>query len=333
MEEFELFSGTDYELLRPYRYIIDPLLAEIRKVHPDCSFDQKRAELLSEAFHFHKLFLVGAAQKLNKMEDGGLDALAELTFKTALMLSENTLSCFPEVPAMWRLSADLTPEATFISRYLEITCRREADDMIQARKDIGGKSRVRDDLYHNIEVYFKSTFRNERLDKLMLILAIEAEAEPFLHEMLHVDIPSKVSGVTESPYERALLVRDLNDNFGLNAVKGVLKYSALYVLVVLIWISFSLPVHDYAPLLSLVIFLPFVVSTLTLFASLRDVDQNQIPNLVESMSKLITFVHTDGRLSLLSLEAKLEQLRDLGASFPPQVKLAFDEIKKSGDFL
>ena len=308
-------------------------MAEIRKVHPDCSFDQKRAELLSEAFYLHKLFLVGAAHQLNKMERGAPDALSELTFQTALNLSENTLSCFSEVPAIWKLSADLTPDATVISRYLEITCRREADDILQARKDIGGKSRVRDSLYHNVEVYFKSNFRNERLDKLMLILAIEAEAEPFLHEILHVDIPSKVSGVTESPYERALLVRDLNDNFGLNAVKGVLTYSALYVFVVLIWIGFSLPVHDYAPLLSLVVFLPFVVSTLTLFTSLRDVGQNQIPNLVESMSKLITFIHTDGRLSLLSLEAKLERLRDLGASFPPQVKLAVDEIKKSRDFL
>lgn len=333
MDEFRIFAGADYDVLVGHRTIIMNFLEEKRFTHPDCDYAQREAELTSEVFFLYRLFFVCVAVKISKWESRLPQEAAEIMFLAGMKFSDNILSCFEEIPSGWKVHSHLTPRPDVISIYLELTCKRYSGDPISWVRNVGGKPRVRDTLLQNIEVYFRSDFRSERLDRLMITLAIEAEVDPFLHEMLYVEVGKRNSRIPSNDYDRAILAKEISSNFPYYAFINFLKHTAVYVSIVLIWIFLPLPYAIYSFWISLIVYTPFIITTISGLMSLNKVDGNNLPALVENMATLLDFIHQNDRISLATLESKIDVLSQNGARFPPQVKLAMQEISRHSHFI
>lgn len=333
MDEFRVFAGADYDVLVSHRTIIMNFLDEKRFTHPDCNHAQREAELTSETFFLYRLFFVGIAVKISKWKARVPQEAAEIMFLGGMKFCENILSCFEEIPSSWKVHSHLTPKPDVISIYLEITCKRYSGDAISWVRNVGGKPRVRDALLQNIEVYFRSDFRSERLDRLMITLAIEAEVDPFLHEMLYVEVGKRTNWIPSSNYDRAILAKEISSNFPYYAFINFLKHTAAYVIIVLIWILLPLPYATYSFWISLIVYTPYIFTTISGVMSLKKVDDNNLPALVENMAKLLDFIHQNDRISLITLDSKIDVLSQNGARFPPQVKLAIQEISRQFHFI
>lgn len=333
MDEFRIFANEDYDVLVDHRTIIMNLLEQKRFTRPDCDHAQREAELTSETFFLYRLFLVGIAIKISKWESRTPHEAAEIMFLAGMKFCENILFCFEQVPHVWKLHSHLSPRPEVISSHLEITCKRYSGDPISWIRNAGGKPRVRDALLQNIEVYFRSDFRTERLDRLMITLAIEAEVEPFLHEMLYVPVGERDSRIPSSSYDRAVLAKEISSNFPHYALVKFLKYTAVYAIIVLAWIFIPFPYAEYSFWISLVVYIPFIIAAIAGLMSLKKVDENKLPSLVENMAKLLDFIHQNDRISMATLEGKIDALSQKGARFPPQVKLAIQAISQQTHFI
>jgi hypothetical protein len=327
LDEFEQFCGSDIDTLRPFKYEIEDLLKHLRLTHVGVSVAVRRAELESELYILYRLFFVAAVDNHHDLQSKSPEAFG-VVLSVAAKLARTIGECVVQWDQLWTLDPSFTKSPAIVSKTLQISCAADTPHFKENRTKLGGKARDRDALFQNIAVYLDSNFRSKRLDQLMLTLGLEAEAEPFIHEMVFVDpvLGGTVNGTPDTPYHKAIAADHIVENFASISIKNFFQYFTIYAAINLLWLWLEFPFLNYFVLVSLVIFIPFIISFLTALTLINKHNSGSLVKLVDHMAELVDFLHAPQAFPPSRIADRLSTLESMGAVFPSSVKQLLTEI-------